>query len=129
MVFMKNFDKWTFLKKNIEQAKVIKFANRREIWWCSLGENIGTEFCGKNDLYERPVLILKVFNKETLKVLPLTSKEKYGLYYIRILLGDKVSFGSLSQVKTMSAKRLSRKIGRINLSQFENIIKVYKATL
>lgn len=31
----------------------------REIWWCSLGVNIGFEQDGTNDLFERPVLVIK----------------------------------------------------------------------
>ncbi len=30
--------------------------------WCSIGINVGDEEDGKNELYERPVLVIKKFN-------------------------------------------------------------------
>lgn len=125
----KDFQKWSTLKSIIEVNEIEIFANSREIWWCSLGENVGTELCGKNDLFERPVLVLKVFNRSTIKILPLTSKLKVGKYFVDVKFNNVNSSGSLSQVKTISTKRLSRKIGRIDKLDFENIVKVYKESL
>ena len=51
----KNFDKWNELKKKLhisEKAKDFYF-REREIWWCSLGVNIGFEQDGKNDLFDK----------------------------------------------------------------------------
>ena len=125
----KEFDGWNNLKKNLDKSNIKIFANKREIWWCSFGLNVGTELCGKNDLFERPILILKVYNKDTIKVLPLTSKENKGKYYIPVTLGEITSYASLSHVKTISTKRLSRKVGRINKEQFEIILKSYKDSI
>jgi mRNA interferase MazF len=30
-----------------------------EIWWCSIGENIGSEMYGKGEFYRRPVLVIR----------------------------------------------------------------------
>ena len=72
----KDFDKWNETKKIFEKEDREVFAHPREIWWCSLGLNLGAETDGKNDNFERPVLILSVYNKETMLVLPITSKPK-----------------------------------------------------
>lgn len=126
---LKGFHSWTILKEQIEFSEKKIYANKREIWWCSLGENVGTELCGKNELYERPVLVLKVFNAETIKILPLTSKKRVGKYYVDVSYQTKTSSGSLSQIKTISTKRLSRKIGKITQASFDIILQAYKNTL
>ncbi|MDB5188528.1 MAG: hypothetical protein JWM92_126 [Candidatus Nomurabacteria bacterium] len=123
----KDFDKWNDLKKEIDKSNRVVYANQREIWWCSFGLNIGTELYGKNELFERPVLILKVYNKDTLKVIPLTSKKHNSKYYSGVLLYERItSYASFTQTKTISTKRLSRKIGRINKEQFKIIVQNYK---
>lgn len=125
----KDFDKWNVVKKNLENTRLEVFANTRDIWWCSLGLNVGTELCGKNEVFERPILVIKVFNKNTLKIIPLTSKEKHGKYYFELHFNDIRSFASLSQIKTISTKRLSRKIGRLDQNQFNELIDFYRASL
>jgi mRNA interferase MazF len=122
---MKNFEKWIKVKKQIENSDRKVFCNIRGIWWCSIEENIGTEFCGKNNLYERPILVLKIYNVDTVKILPLTSKFKEGKYFIPVTYGEITSYGSLSQVKTISTKRLSRKVGRIERVNFALVLQKY----
>ena len=72
----KDFNRWNVLKKYLNDAGRIFYAHPREIWWCSLGINVGAEIDGKHENFERPVIVMKVYSKETLIVLPLTSKEK-----------------------------------------------------
>lgn len=125
----KDFDSWNKIKKQIEINDVKIYANTREVWWCAFGLNVGSELCGKNEFFERPVIVLKVFNKNTIKVVPLTSKIKSGKYYYEVDFNDIKSYASLSQVKTLSTKRLSRKIGRLNSKQFLELIIAYKNSL
>ncbi|MBU0661405.1 hypothetical protein KKG22_04495 [Patescibacteria group bacterium] len=58
------FEKW--LKKKLhfhtKKEKNPKFFREREVWWASLGKNIGYEMDGKNDLFEIPILILKGYS-------------------------------------------------------------------
>lgn len=51
---------WTKLKMRIhsKEERIIYF-NEREVWWASVGINIGNEVDGKNGYFERPVLVLK----------------------------------------------------------------------
>lgn len=122
------YDMWNMLKKKLNTKTTPIYANTREIWWCSFGLNIGTELYGKHELFERPILILKVFNKETLKVVPLTTKGASKQFYTPVTYGTTTSYASFTQVKTISTKRLSRKIGRIDRVQFEEIVRQYKAS-
>jgi hypothetical protein len=54
----KDFDRWNERKKIIHDSGENKLYHAREIWWCSLGVNIGSEQDGDNENYTRPVLIL-----------------------------------------------------------------------
>ena len=36
-----------------------------EIWWCSIGLNVGDEEYGKGPFFQRPVLIFKKFTKNS----------------------------------------------------------------
>ena len=105
----KDFDNWNEFKKVLNEKQNIPFANSREIWWCSVGLNIGTEEDGKNELFERPIIILRVLNKNTLRIAPLTSKEKSDDHHFLISYHNRTGSVILSQIKTISSKRLSRK--------------------
>jgi hypothetical protein len=70
----KDFDTWNNLKKEIHTKDIRRFCDPREIWWCSIGINIGSEEDGKNKLFERPVLIIRVFNRHMVRIVPLTRK-------------------------------------------------------
>jgi len=130
MEYKKDFDKWNEDKKRLHKRDSIPFSNTREVWWCSLGINVGIEIDGKNDNYERPVLILKVFNKEMLWVVPLTSKPRQNKFYFKISFGEEnISYVILSQSRIISAKRLVRKIDRLSEETFKKVIKEFKNQL
>lgn len=120
-----DFDEWNLLKKKIDNKKEV-FCNTREIWWCSIGINIGSEENGKNHLFERPILITKVFNKNICRVIPLTSTVKDDKNHISISYLDRTGSAILSQMKTISTRRLSRKMCRLDKEQFEKIKAVIK---
>ena len=62
---MKDFDNWNKEKKILEStANETLVFHEREIWWCSIGLNVGDEQDGKNDYFERPVLVIRKFNKK-----------------------------------------------------------------
>ncbi len=59
---IKDFENWNKLKQKLESRKNIPTFKEREIWWCSIGVNIGCEEDGKNQLFNRPILIIRKFN-------------------------------------------------------------------
>ncbi len=126
---MKDFKNWFKLKKEINVNKrTIRFYPR-EIWWCSLGANVGFEQDGKNNKFERPVLILRKFNDSVLWILPLTKSNKNGRYYCRLENnGIKYSI-ILSQVKLICAKRLLRRIRKLSKSEFTIVKNKFKDLL
>lgn len=125
----KDFANWHYKKKEIHENGEIPYFYDREVWWCSLGVNIGFEQDGKNDNFERPILVLKKFNKYILWAIPLTSKIKSGKYYYQFELGENSSVAILSQVRLISSKRLLRKLGMISENNFEKIKNSIKSFL
>lgn len=119
----KDFDNWNREKKKINRYDGPVLFHEREIWWCSIGLNVGDEQDGKNDLFERPVLVVKKFNKGLALVVPLSSQEKTGPYYFKISHDDKNFTIILSQVRLISTKRFQRKIRRITDDVFAEIMK------
>lgn len=119
----KDFDKWNKEKKLVDKKSINRdlFFYPREIWWCSAGLNIGVEADGKNENFERPVLIIKKFNAEMIWVLPLTTREKQNKYHYKLEHENIKSWVILSQIKTISTKRLLRKIGSISVSDFGEV--------
>lgn len=117
------YNDWNQLKKNLSIKKSKTFFHEREIWYCSLGKNIGYEEDGKNDLFERPILIVRKFNNDIFLAIPLTSSKKNNKYYHQYELSGKTYAGILSQIRLLDRKRLSRKIGMIKENDFGVIIK------
>ncbi len=52
----KDFPGWHRQKEQLHAQHQTPTFQEREIWWCSVGMNIGHEMDGKNQFYNRPVL-------------------------------------------------------------------------
>jgi mRNA-degrading endonuclease toxin of MazEF toxin-antitoxin module len=117
----KDFQKWSKLKEQLHKTDKRLFFHEREIWFCSLGANVGFEQDGKNEKFERPILILKKFNNHVFLALPLTSQAKAGKFYFRFNFKDQDYSVILSQIRILDIKRLSRKIRTFPLEDFEKI--------
>lgn len=120
----KDFDGWNVLKQAIHlDENTSRYLKAGQIWWCSLGVNIGIETDGKNDKFERPVLILRVFSNEHLVILPIRSNGDSASDYFFIIYNNerKPVYVSLTQVRTVSSRRLIRHIGSISASSLERL--------
>lgn len=150
--FYKDFDKWNDYKKSLENKtsdlKKINYTktlpitiyisyNYREgeVWYASVGINLGTEICGKNENFSRPVLILKKFGKNFI-CLPLTSvKPKNVNFYEDISYFDQFkeiyteSYVLLTIPKSFDIIRLVRRIRRLKDFKFEEIKNRFKSLL
>ncbi len=125
----KDFENWNTLKQKIDINSKTIYSYPREIWWCSLGVNIGAEINGKHEVFERPIIVLKVYNKETLLVLPLTTKIKEDRFHMPITFKDKKVWAKLTQVRVISNKRLIRKIDVLDETQFDELLKIWKDSI
>lgn len=127
----KDFDGWNLLKQQINQkpreeilpdGKTIGlYAHSREIWWFSTGVNVGSEIDGKNSLFERPGIVLKVHNKFTSTVIPISSDKPENYYSYNFTFNGIVQSAILSQAKLVDHKRLTRKIGTMDEVNFQNL--------
>lgn len=127
---MKNdFDHWNSVKQDLNIRSSNTFAYPREVWWCSLGINIGAEINGKNENFERPVIILKVYNKETMLILPLTTKEKNDTFHHKIQTERKTVWVKLTQSRVISNHRLLRKVDVLGEEEFSNLKIAWKNSL
>lgn len=123
----KDFFNWHQIKENIDYGDNRVYFHKREVWWCSLGVNIGFEQDGKGKNFARPVLIFKKFNKEIFWALPISVKNKIGKFYYPINLRDNVNrCVILSQIRLIDGKRLLDKIGVISRS---NYLEIQKAVI
>lgn|SRR3989344_6932188 len=104
----KDFSKWHAVKTEIENEYSEKLFREREIWWCSLGMNVGFEQDGKNERFERPVLVFRKFNKGMFWGIPITSKYKEGKFYFSFNIKNEIMVAILSQMRVLSSKRLIR---------------------
>ncbi len=125
----KDFDSWNIQKKKLQERIFSDFIHTREIWWCSLGYNIGDEEDGKNEDFERPVLVIKKYNNRIVLVVPLSSKIKDNPYYVIHDYNGVKSAAIISQVRLVSTKRLLRKIRKMDTIQFQHIISSLKSMI
>ena len=126
----KDFDGWNEKKKQTNGRADAPFYHQREIWWCSLGVNVGFEQDGSGAEFRRPVLILKGLSRSTCLVVPLTtSARKHPLRPSIGLVGGKEAHVLLSQIRVIDTRRLVRKIEFLERKRFNDIRKAAKAML
>jgi len=124
---MKDFERWNIQKKKINENTKNILPKIKEVWWLSIGLNVGVEEDGKNNNFERPVLVVKVFNRQCFLGIPITSIDKSNKkYYFPIVRNQNKYFLILSQIRLFSSKRLSRIIYKVDNQDFFRIKKVLR---
>lgn len=120
---LETFKEWLYYKfkiSNLERKYVIK---QGEVYWCSLGVNVGDEQNGKGLYFRRPVLIFKKFNNNIFLGIPLSTKNKDNKYYITVTIKDITQSVMISQLRVIDTKRLDEKIGYISKKDFDSVQK------
>lgn len=126
--FEKKFDQWNQEKKSLELHPILR-VHEGEISWCSLWVNVGDEEDGKNDFFERPVLVIRKFNNSIVWAIPMSTKIKDWIYY-HTIEHDGVHFSLLlSQLRIVSTKRMRRYIRKIGSGAQDEIIRKITALL
>lgn len=64
-------------------------------------------------------MIIKKLSPDTLLVVPLTTKKRLTRFQAVVTFGNFVNYGLLDQVRVIDSKRLLRKIGMVQESEFE----------
>jgi mRNA interferase MazF len=96
-----------------------------EIWWCSIGMNIGVEIYGKGGGFTRPVLVLKKSSANSFLGLPITSRRKDGSWHFPLHCSGCGGSVVLNQARTFDACRLRRKITDLEDDNLQNIIRAF----
>jgi mRNA interferase MazF len=87
---MKDFIGWIGLKERLHyRAHQPPFVSERDLWWVSLGENVGSEVNGKSDRFTRPALIFKKLAHGFFLIVPTTTRPHEGSWYVRVRLAGK----------------------------------------
>lgn len=114
----KDFQQWHLKKSSLHQIPGRPFFHEREIWFCSLGLNVGFEQDGRGEDFLRPVIVLRKFNNEIFWAVPLTKSHakdpERSVYYVPFsFMPDVMSAAILSQLRLIDARRLARLIGMV----------------
>jgi mRNA interferase MazF len=118
----KKYDNWNIKKQEIQFSIIEEsYFKEGDIWWCSLGQNIGNETYGKGDDYRRPILVIRKLSSDLCVALPLTSKQKTGTWFTDILLDGESRCVMLYQIRTLNRKRFQRKMGEVSVEDFIKI--------
>ena len=113
---------WCKLKSTLSGTESRVDFKQREIWWCSVGVNLGEESFGKGSLFTRPVLVFRKFTTNSFLGLPITGQEKQGSWYAEIGMHGKKSWVMLNQARIFDRKRLVDRIGTLDDQEF-NFVK------
>jgi mRNA-degrading endonuclease toxin of MazEF toxin-antitoxin module len=117
-----DFDKWNELKKKLNDRKINLKFKARDIFFMSIGKNIGSEQLGKGEEFLRPILVYKKLGEYYFLGIPLTSQEKVGSYYFPFKYKkDKLSVAMLNQIRTFDIRRHKYHDGYINRKLFKKL--------
>jgi mRNA interferase MazF len=125
----KEFDRWNRHKKTVQDKTFADYVHAREVWWCALGVNVGSEQDGSGDFFERPVLVLRKFNKNAVLVVPLSRTRKRTRYHVAGRHQGIEFAAIISQVRLVSTKRLTRKIYQMDRTIFAVIVAAVQAMI
>lgn len=130
MIEVKEYLLWIYKKIILNDKERVAQINEKEVYWCSLGENVGDEENGKGSEFRRPVLVFKKFNNNICWGISMTSQNKENKYYFKVILDDSERSVLVSQMRLVDTKRFDEKIGTISNNEFvllkERVIEIIK---
>ena len=125
---MKRFLEWIGFKQRLhEKEHQPPLVSKADLWWASVGENIGSEINGKSEQFSRPVIIYKKLSHGFYFVIPTTTKERDGSWYVSFRHQDRQVVACLHQARAMDYRRLSSKLGTLDDEDFSKVKKGFDA--
>jgi len=119
---MKDFPRWIKLKEKLDGLlHKAPLVSEGDVWWASIGENVGSEIGGKNQLFSRPVIIFKKLAHGFYFVIPTSTKIKSGTWYVGFKHQAKDMVACLHQARAIDHRRLSSKLGMLDGADFTRI--------
>ena len=119
----KNFDQWNVKKKRLDIAKRSLLFKEGEIWWCSVGMNIGEEVYGKGEHFRRPVVVFKKLSHNSCIAMPTTTRERNGSWFHHLNIKNKDRWVMMNQMKFISANRLWVRESSLSSEEFSGLKK------
>ena len=116
---------WFPFKLFLYSKKSNVIFKQQELWWCSLGVNLGEEIFGKGSKFTRPILIFKKFTANSFLALPITKQEKQGSWYVEITIHQEKRWVMLNQARILDRKRLTNRIGALDDIDFLKVKKSF----
>lgn len=125
---MKRFLEWIGLKIRLDSHYTKPPpVHEGDIWWSSLGENVGHEIAGKGKSFTRAVIIYKKISYDFYLVIPTSTKIHRGKWYIPYYENDsKEVVACLHQIRTIDYRRLREKIGFLREREKNKIWTAFK---
>lgn len=126
-MYIKSFDKWNGVKKQLDNENSGVFCRAGEIRWVSIGVNVGSEMDGKGESFNRPCLIVDLFSDKLVLVFPMTTSVKKSSGYVPLELRDgKIVSVCIHQARTISPKRIFKRIQVISKFKLQEMKNYYK---
>ncbi len=130
MSIIKQFAGWIILKERLHnQRHKPPLVSERDIWWASIGENVGSEVNGKSELFSRPVIIFRKLAHGFYFVIPTTTQSQEGSWFVAFTHGGKQMVACLHQARAIDYRRLSNKLGTMDTEDLarvqEGFVKLY----
>lgn len=124
---MKRFLEWIGVKEQLHDMEhKPPFVSVRDLWWASLGENVGSEMNGKSKRFSRPVVVLKKLAHGFYLVAPTTTRAHEGTWYVHIHFSGQDEYVCLNQIRTIDYRRLHSKLGQISPDDFSLVQKGFR---
>lgn len=118
----KDFRGWIRVKEKAHYKRSLRSIREGEIWWCKIGENVGSEICGKGKDFLRPVLIINKLSKYNFIGVPLTSQKHKGSWYVPFIFRGKKEYAVVAQVENISVYRLHYRMGQVWKDDLKKVI-------
>lgn len=116
-----DYDAWNLEMQRLDAQGVEPLFKEGEVWWCALGKGVGVEIHGKGKQFRRPVIVLRKLSGAGCIVAPLTTSPKRGDWFHRLDWGSGPRWVMFSQMRLVSAKRLSNRHATLGRSELERL--------
>ena len=130
---VQKYNEWNLKKQKINFSErpldELIYFKEGDVWWCSIGMNVGSESFGKGKNFRRPVLVIKKLSADLCVALPITSQQKIGTWFEDVLLNGENRYVMLYQIRTLNKKRFTIKIGELEDNDFKKVKEKLKTLL
>lgn len=114
--------RWNQLKYILHVQNSLPKVKENEVWWCSLGENVGTEINGKGELFSRPILIYRKLGLFQFLGISLSTQKHNGTWFVNFRFKNKEQYASLNQIRVINISRLQERMGMIDKSDMRKVV-------